>query len=72
MSMLNNIYEKEFDPETDRWFYVNKVCGAPLLPHVEVATDVPWLPRDLESTPGHADIFTSVCLCRYIYMAVFS
>lgn len=28
MSLLNSVYEKEFDPETDSWFYVNKVCGA--------------------------------------------
>ncbi|CAM9937495.1 unnamed protein product, partial [Pylaiella littoralis] len=25
MSLLNSVYEKEFDPETDSWFYVNKV-----------------------------------------------
>lgn len=25
MFMLNNVYEKEYDPDTDGWFYVNKV-----------------------------------------------
>ena len=25
MFMLNSVYEKEYDPDTDRWFYVNKV-----------------------------------------------
>lgn len=23
--MLNSVYEKEYDPDTDSWFYVNKV-----------------------------------------------
>lgn len=25
--MLNSIYEKEYDPDTDAWFYVNKVTS---------------------------------------------
>lgn len=25
ISMLNDVYEKEYDPDTDAWFYVNKV-----------------------------------------------
>ena len=25
MSTLNSVYEKEYDPDTDSWFYVNKV-----------------------------------------------
>lgn len=31
LAMLNDVYEKEYDPETDCWFYVNKVgfhCAA--------------------------------------------
>lgn len=31
MSMLNSVYEKEFDPDTDCWFYVNKVSYHPFV-----------------------------------------
>lgn len=24
---MNNVYEKEYDPDTNAWFYVNKVNG---------------------------------------------
>ncbi|CAM9206036.1 unnamed protein product, partial [Discosporangium mesarthrocarpum] len=48
LTLLNEVYEKEYDPETDNWFYVNKVT-------METTWDKPVLFGDKEPPVNRSD-----------------